>query len=167
LDWTDGQAISNIQASIMASGADLAAGVLLWNSPAGGMYDIVVDVNDNGNFDEVVDYVDRDVSFGVQVLAVTLSSFTATPDAGTSEVTLKWITESEINNLGFDIYRSESLDGEYVKINSSLIKGAGTDASRHHYKFVDNTVEVGKTKIESFRVLISLILVSISFQIRN
>jgi hypothetical protein len=145
LDWTDGQAISNIQASIMASGADLAAGVLLWNSPAGGMYDIVVDVNNNGNFDEVVDYVDRDVSFGVQVLAVTLSSFTATPDAGTSEVTLKWITESEINNLGFDIYRSESLDGEYVKINSSLIKGAGTDASRHHYKFVDDTVEVGKT----------------------
>jgi hypothetical protein len=145
VDWADGQAISDIQASITASGVDLAAGVLLWNSPTVGMYDIVVDVNNNGNFDEVVDYVDKDVSFGVQVLAVTLSSFTATPDAGTSEVILKWITESEINNLGFDIYRSESLDGEYVKISSTLIKGAGTDASRHHYKFVDDTVEVGKT----------------------
>ena len=43
---------------------------------------------------------------------VNLSSFTAT--ASTSKVALVWSTEAEIDNAGFNIYRSESEDGEYT-----------------------------------------------------
>ena len=44
---------------------------------------------------------------------IELTSFTATPKAG--KVILQWITESEINNAGFNIYRAESEDGDYIK----------------------------------------------------
>jgi hypothetical protein len=78
-------------------------------------------------------------------LSVELSEFTAYYDAPKFQVTLKWKTESEINNLGFDVYRSESLDGTFAKVSQTHIKGAGTDATPHSYKFVDESVEVGKT----------------------
>ena len=55
--------------------------------------------------------------------AIELSSFTAT-SAGSS-IILKWETESEANNAGFNIYRAESENGEYIKINSELIPGEG------------------------------------------
>jgi len=76
-------------------------------------------------------------------LPVELSIFSAVVED--SHIILKWRTESEINNLGFDVYRSESRDGKYVKVNPVYIKGAGTDATPHDYKFVDESAVVGKT----------------------
>jgi hypothetical protein len=76
-------------------------------------------------------------------LSVVFSSFTA--DAKNSEVTLKWRAEGEINNLGFDVYRSGSPDGNFVKVSPVYIKGAGTDSNPHNYQFVDENVVVGKT----------------------
>jgi hypothetical protein len=76
-------------------------------------------------------------------LPVTTSVFTATPaDKG---VVVKWRTESELNNLGFDVYRSESLDGTFIKVNQTRIPGAGTDGTPHSYRFIDENVEVGNT----------------------
>jgi hypothetical protein len=76
-------------------------------------------------------------------LPVEMSVFTAVPaDKG---VIIKWRTESELNNLGFDVYRSENLDGTFARVNQTRIQGAGTDATPHNYKFVDESVEVGKT----------------------
>jgi hypothetical protein len=76
-------------------------------------------------------------------LPVLLSAFTVVP--ATEGVMVKWRTESEINNLGFDIYRSGSLDGTFAKVNKARIKGAGTDATPHSYQFIDEGVEVGNT----------------------
>ena len=52
----------------------------------------------------------------VQSTVIELISFEA--DAGWKSVTLKWETASEIDNAGFNIYRSETADGEFVKINT-------------------------------------------------
>ena len=80
---------------------------------------------------------------GDKPLPVLVSAFTVVPsDYG---VALKWHTESEINNLGFDVYRGESPDGHFVKVNSAYIKGAGTDSTPHNYRFVDENAVVGKT----------------------
>ena len=68
-------------------------------------------------------------------LPVELSSFTAT--SGHGQVTLRWITESEIENLGFNIYRSIHLNSQYTIINNQLIPGAGNSSSRHEYEYVD------------------------------
>ncbi len=77
-----------------------------------------------------------------QSLPVTLSSFAAIPtDSG---VTLKWRTESEVGNIGFNIYRSEKKDGKFVKINDKLIPGAGNSAMPNSYQFVDKTAIKGR-----------------------
>jgi hypothetical protein len=76
-------------------------------------------------------------------LPVELSRFTA--QAMSDGVRLDWQTASETNNLGFHVYRSTAKDGEYVRITPTLIKGHGTDAAPHDYRFLDDTAEEGKT----------------------
>jgi hypothetical protein len=75
-------------------------------------------------------------------LSVELSAFTATTTI--DNVTIKWSTATETNNLGFNIYRSETKDGKYIKLNTRLIEGAGTDATPHDYSFTDDDVVLGK-----------------------
>ena len=79
------------------------------------------------------EYYDDDGS-----LPVTLTSFSAT--AGDGKVTLNWITESEIENLGFNIYRSTKYNDQLSIINDQLIPGAGNSSSRHEYEYVDKYV---------------------------
>jgi hypothetical protein len=50
---------------------------------------------------------------------------------------VQWITESEIDNAGFNIYREESADGEYEQINGALIPAEGSATERATYKFVE------------------------------
>lgn len=72
-------------------------------------------------------------------LPVQLSSFTAA--AGEGMVILAWKTESEVNNLGFNIYRSMSENADYQKINSEMIVGAGNSTSAHNYSYQDENIE--------------------------
>jgi hypothetical protein len=76
-------------------------------------------------------------------LAVTLAELTAF--SATDSITIKWQTATETNNLGFNIYRSDSKDGKYIKVNPRLIAGAGSDATPHDYSFTDENVALGKT----------------------
>ena len=76
-------------------------------------------------------------------LPVELSSFTAT--TGDGEITLKWVTESEIENLGFNIYRSASSNVKFLIINDELIPGAGSSSRRHEYEYVDQDLTNGVT----------------------
>jgi len=69
---------------------------------------------------------------------IKLSSFTAI--SSDKAVILKWTTESEIDNAGFNIYRAESADGQYVKINPSLIQAEASSTSGATYKYVDDRV---------------------------
>lgn len=72
-------------------------------------------------------------------LPVTLSSFRAErADAG---VVLKWTTESELDNAGFNILRSETKNGRFKTVNSKLIQGAGTTSERHTYTWKDTTAK--------------------------
>jgi len=51
--------------------------------------------------------------------AVELLSFTAT--GAQRSVTLQWETASEVDNLGFNVYRAEKVDGPRTKVNEGLI----------------------------------------------
>ena len=75
--------------------------------------------------------------------AIILSSFTANVKG--NKVVLKWETGTEINNIGFNIYRSETEDGGYVKINGNIIPAKGSSTHGAVYKFKDTTVDPGKT----------------------
>jgi len=74
-------------------------------------------------------------------LPVGLSFFVATRTS--TGVHLRWRTESEVNNLGFAVYRSEAKDGKYVKI--AFVAGAGSSAMPSNYQYFDKEVERGKT----------------------
>ena len=83
--------------------------------------------------------------------AVTLVSFTAT--GGDGQVLIEWETASEINNIGFNLWRSTREMGDYVKLNDLLIPsqalGSVIGAS---YSYMDTAVVGGTTyyyKLES------------------
>ena len=72
------------------------------------------------------------------------------------QVKLTWETASEIDNAGFNLYRSETDNGEYAKINSSLIPAEGSSTQGTAYEFVDTGVQNGKTyyyKLESINFI--------------
>jgi hypothetical protein len=56
------------------------------------------------------------------------------------KVTLKWQTESEIDNAGFNIWRAEG----FQKVNASFIPALGSTVSGSEYDFVDQWVLNGK-----------------------
>ena len=74
---------------------------------------------------------------------IDLSSFSAVPKF--SKVIIQWSTEAETDNAGFNLYRSESESGEYVKINDALIPAQGTSTQGSSYEFTDNNVQNRKT----------------------
>ena len=74
------------------------------------------------------------------VLPVSLSKFRPERlDDGS--IVIRWITESELNNAGFNILRSEKRDGQFTKINTSLIAGQGTTSERTTYSMVDKSAK--------------------------
>jgi len=85
--------------------------------------------NESGSSNEV----------GATPTMVVLSSFTAM--TGDSRVILLWRTEVEMDNAGFDIYRSDTRDGNYTKI--AFVPGAQDPETSNDYQFTDKQVQPG------------------------
>ena len=75
------------------------------------------------------------------VLPVSLSKFRPERLKATGEVVIRWITESETNNAGFNILRSDARDGEFTKLNAKLIAGHGTTSERNTYEYADTSAK--------------------------
>jgi hypothetical protein len=73
-------------------------------------------------------------------LPIQLASLTAATTA--NGVKLEWTTVSETNSYGFYVERHRQ-DSTVFRAVSTLIPGAGTSLSQHHYSWVDNTVTGG------------------------
>ncbi|MCB0004185.1 MAG: LamG domain-containing protein, partial [Anaerolineae bacterium] len=72
-------------------------------------------------------------------LAVTLASFDATSQPGA--VLLTWETVSEIDNLGFNLYRAETEGGPWTKLNQDLIASPNPGgAAGSSYQWTDESV---------------------------
>lgn len=69
--------------------------------------------------------------------AVELASFTA-GSVGGGKVALNWETATEVNNAGFNLYRSRLLDGIYKKINEGLIPARDNAATGASYSYEDS-----------------------------
>jgi hypothetical protein len=70
-------------------------------------------------------------------LPVELSSFTGSYREGAIE--LCWRTETEVNNLGFYVWRALQRDGEYRPI-SDFISGQGSTTEPHNYVYLDTDI---------------------------
>jgi hypothetical protein len=78
-----------------------------------------------------------------QPTLIDLVSFTATPqDDG---VLLAWETATELNNLGFNVYRSDSRAGPRAKLNDRLIPAQNLGSTEGAtYSFLDTTPAAGQ-----------------------
>ena len=74
-------------------------------------------------------------------LPVELSKFGAKRDPLTGQSIITWETQSELNNAGFFIKRSQQKDGKFVIVNPTMIAGAGTTAEKQSYTYTDATAD--------------------------
>jgi hypothetical protein len=56
---------------------------------------------------------------------------------------LKWSTASEVDNFGFDIYRSTAEDGPFDRLTVQPIPGAGTVDEPRYYEYKDTAIDPG------------------------
>ncbi len=79
-------------------------------------------------------------------LPVELGGFTASVIS--DGVLLEWVTFSEINNLGFELWRAEDEPVNFQRLDSYEVnpdlQGAGNSSTTHKYEYVDKTVEPGR-----------------------
>ena len=84
---------------------------------------------------------------GDAALPVVLTTFVAV--AGDARVTLKWETQSEMNNLGFEIWRSVSQEGPYHLLSSYVnnpdLRGQFNSNAPSTYVYVDELVVNNRT----------------------
>ncbi len=76
------------------------------------------------------------------------SAEAAVPGAATAETyqnTIKWSTASEVDNFGFDVFRGDSEDGPFERLNAETIEGGGTVDEPRKYQFVDDTIDPHRT----------------------
>ncbi len=134
------------------------------SSPDGGYYsgvrsgkssfsDYLALLGDNTNWTE-------DVSNGENILPISTTAFSVdnslpvelsawSVNSNNGTVTLNWTTESEIENQGFIIERSQSSETAFVELASFAtdegLLGQGSTSARHSYTFTDKAVTVGET----------------------
>ena len=90
-------------------------------------------------------------------LPVSLSSFRPALEDGA--VVIRWVTQSELDNAGFNILRSDSRNGEFKQVNPDLIQGAGTTGEKSSYNGLTqllNLVMFTTTKLKMYLSLVSV-----------
>ena len=78
-----------------------------------------------------------------QPTLIELDQFVAVPQ--NNQFILTWTTLSEFDNAGFNLWRSETANGEYSKINLSMIESMGGPTISAEYKYPDYTARDGVT----------------------
>ncbi len=55
-------------------------------------------------------------------------------------IRIQWTTESELDIVGFNLYRADSVDGEFVKINKGIIPPATDPMLGGEHQYIDADV---------------------------
>ncbi len=82
-----------------------------------------------------------DFGFKIVPTAVVISSFTAVVQG--QAILVQWVTESELGNLGFNLYRADSPVGPQTMLNEALIPSQVPPGSPGGatYEFTDGSIE--------------------------
>jgi hypothetical protein len=99
------------------------------------LFDLPKSTNVTFGGTSVFDHAENGVLRIEEPTLVTLAYFTATVFDG--NVMLEWQTELEIDNAGFHLWRSETIDGDYIRITGSLIPAQD---SYFQYDYVDEAI---------------------------
>ena len=55
--------------------------------------------------------------------------------------TARWSTASEQDSFAFDVFRSDTETGQFVKLTATPIAGAGTSDETHKYEYRDDSID--------------------------
>ena len=72
--------------------------------------------------------------------AVIMTQLARVPD-----IEISWVTKTEYQTAGFNLYRGTSPDGEFAQINDRLIPSQGNPATGASYTYHDRAIETGRT----------------------
>ena len=61
------------------------------------------------------------------------------------DIEIEWTTETEQETAGFYLYRSESAEDGFVRINDEMIPAHGSTVSGASYTYVDQNLSAGVT----------------------
>ncbi len=70
---------------------------------------------------------------------------TGEQSAVSTENYLRWTTATEVDNFGYYVYRGESEDGPFERLNPDPIPGAGTSDEPTSYEYVDDDIDLYQT----------------------
>lgn len=115
---------------------DGATSVTIPNVPANNSARIMVRAVGNIFFD--ISNVNFTITYN-STLPVSLLQLSAAPND--NSILLTWLTTMEHNNKGFEIFRSEESDNNFVSIG--FVEGGGTSSLPRQYTFADNNVRNG------------------------
>ncbi len=76
-------------------------------------------------------------------LCALLSGYLSWKDAQRASVFLDWTTASEINTIGFNIYRRNTVEREYGRVNLEMIPASQDALSGSDYSYMDTEVNPG------------------------
>ena len=62
-----------------------------------------------------------------------------------TSIQIEWDTATELETAGFNLYRSPTADGEFVRINDKLIPSQGDGLTGASYMYRDKSVTAGET----------------------
>lgn len=62
-----------------------------------------------------------------------------------TRIVIEWTTATEINTAGFNLYRSESKDGPFTKVNATLVPASNDPLVGGKYRYEDTSVTPGRT----------------------
>jgi hypothetical protein len=69
----------------------------------------------------------------------------AWPSFQHAEIVVQWTTASELDTAGFNIYRSDAPDGEFVRVNANIVPASPDPFTGGSYEFKDQNVIPGRT----------------------
>jgi hypothetical protein len=150
--WNDG-GYATMSGTSMATPHISAAAAVVWSSnPAKTNAEIravlrqtALDLGPAGR-DDAYGYGEVRSLGAIQALlpptAVGLARFEAAPEG--SAIRVEWETATEVDNLGFNLYRARSADGPRVQLNAGLIPAQMPGSSMGAtYRFLDESIVTG------------------------
>ncbi len=82
---------------------------------------------------------------GLLALGGLVAAWSALQEWRDATVVVEWSTASELDTVGFNLYRSEQPVGGYAKINTTVIPSSGDALSGGDYRYEDRDVQAGRT----------------------
>jgi hypothetical protein len=79
----------------------------------------------------------------ILIISATFVGYFAWRDTNNPTIKIEWTTASEIDTVGFDIYRSLYPDKDFIQVNQELVPASQDPLTGSDYSYIDENVIPG------------------------